>query len=213
VASDAVGRAALEAWQASLAASGLPTLGSAAGGDGPPRISFAAPLAAAFQGDAELADLWLTERLPIWTVREALAGRLPSGHAWVAAEDVWLGAPPLPGQVAAAEWSVALDLPPGDGPHLEPACAELLAAAALPRSRSKGGVEKQVDLRPLLADVGPEEGPRSTARLRIVTRFDPGLGTARPEEVVAALAERVGMPVPIGAVTRRRLILADPARD
>ena len=54
-----------------------------------------------------------------------------------------------------------------------------------------------------MADAGPP------VALRTRTRFDPVLGTGRPEEVVAAVAEAAGLDLVIGAVVRERLILAD----
>ncbi|MEA2519249.1 MAG: hypothetical protein QOF49_1329, partial [Chloroflexota bacterium] len=90
-----VGRAGLDAWQESLVGSGLPVAGLEPGGAGKARIAFAAPLPASVRGEAELADIFLLGRRLLWEVREALETRLPAGHRWVAAEDVWLGAPPL----------------------------------------------------------------------------------------------------------------------
>ena len=61
------------------------------------------------------------------------------------------------------------------------------------------------DLRPLLGDVAVESGPPVVVRAR--TRFDPELGSGRPEEVVAALADRMGAPLEMGAIVRERLLL------
>ena len=72
----------------------------------------------------------------------------------------------------------------------------------------KAGASVQYDLRPLLVDVAvADAGPPVVMRTR--TRFDPVLGTGRPEEVVAAVAEAAGADLVIGAVVRERLILAD----
>lgn len=210
VAPDAVGRAALDAWQVSLAASGLPVAGLEPGGTGKARLAFAAPLPAAALGEAELAELWLTERRQLWEVREALAGRLPEGHRWVGAEDVWIGAPPLAGRVAAADWRVEVEPPAVPAERLAEAARILVAARSLPRVRVKGGAEKRYDLRPLLADVavvaGPGGGP---CVVRVRTRFLPDQGAGRPEEVVAALAEAAGTTLDIVAITRERLLLVE----
>src|SRR4029079_15561766 len=104
---DRVGRMALDAWQVCLQDSGLPIAGLEAP-NGRARLAIAAPLPAMAGRVAELMDLWLLARLPTWQVREALASRLPEGYRWVGAEDVWLGEPPLPGQVAAAGWRLGL---------------------------------------------------------------------------------------------------------
>jgi uncharacterized protein DUF2344 len=171
--------------------------------------AFAAPLPAAARGEREWADLWLRERVAGWELRTALGERLPPAHAWVDAEDIWIGAPALAGQVAAADWRIELD-PPAVGAvdALEAAAAELTTARTIPRVRVKSGSEKAYDLRPLLADVR-----LGTAGAVVVvlarTRFDPELGAGRPEEVVAALADAAGLPLPIAAMTRTRLLLPD----
>ena len=211
VAPDAVGRAALDAWQETLVASGLPLAGLEPGGTGRARIAIGAPLPAMASGEAELADIWLLERSTAWQVREALADRLPADHGWVRAEDVWLAAPALAGRVAAADWRVTLaGAAPSDRPRRADAVRSLLAARSLVRTRLKGGAEKRYDLRPLLADVSIPDAPAQDAIVaRIRTRFDPEAGAGRPEEVVAALADTAVLPLVIGSIARERLVLAD----
>jgi hypothetical protein len=210
---DAVGRPGLDAWQAALADSGLPLAGLESGGSGRARIAFAAPLPAAAAGDAELAEVWLFERRPAWAVREALADRLPVGHRWIGAEDVWLGAPALAGRVVAADWRITItEVPPDIVDRLAVAARGLLAARSLPRIRVKGTTEKRYDLRPLLAELAVEPATGAAGLvLRVRTRIDPELGSGRPEEVVGALAEAADCPLAIAAISRQRLVLAgDP---
>ncbi|HET7703836.1 MAG TPA: DUF2344 domain-containing protein [Candidatus Limnocylindrales bacterium] len=205
VPAEQVGRAGLDAWQAALAASGLPVAGLEPGGTGRARISLAAPLAAPFSGEAELADLYLLERRLVWQVREALDDRLPSGHRWVGAEDVWVGSPPLPGRVVAADWRVDLGSSAPDGERLAAAVRSLVDARELPRVRAKGGSEKPYDLRPLLMRLDVA-GP---ATVRIRTRIHPELGSGRPEEVVAALADACRTELEPTRITRTGLVLAE----
>jgi hypothetical protein len=214
VPADQVGRAVLDAWQETLTGCGLPLAGLDLGGGGRARIAFAAPLPAAARGEAELADVWLLERRPSWAVREALADRLPGAHRWVAAEDVWLGAPALAAQVVAADWHIEIAGPGRDRDRIADAARRLIAARTLPRTRLKGATEKRYDLRPLLADIAiePEAVPPVTDGsivLRLRTRIHPELGAGRPEEVIAALAESADMEIDIGAITRLRLLLGD----
>jgi hypothetical protein len=125
-------------------------------------------------------------------------------------QDVWLAGPPLAGRVAAADYWVALTAaePPVSADGLADACAQLLAATTIPRERAKGGGTVTYDLRPLLADVRVvEAGPPVVLRTR--TRFHPELGTGRPEEVVAALADVAGAPLEAASIVRERLLLAD----
>jgi radical SAM-linked protein len=204
------GRDYFAVWEAALAASGLPIAETDAG-----RVRFAigAPLPAGTAGRAELADLWLTERVAAWSVREALDPVLPAGHELVGLDDIWLGAPALAGRVAAADYLVVLGGHPDVG-AIAAAADRLLAADRLPRERAKGGGVKTYDLRPLLISiaVGAHQGATDAAELlavRVRARIHPELGSGRPEEVIAALADEVGASlVPVETI-RERLVLAD----
>jgi radical SAM-linked protein len=199
-------RELVAAWDEAIAASGLPiVVGDPA--KPRPRVVFGAPLTVGMASEGELLEIVLTERLPAWRVREALAPWLPDGWSLVDLADVWLGGPALAGRVAAAEYRVTLGATTG-GASLERATQELLEARSLPRERAKGDGTVRYDLRPLLADVRiADPGPPVTLLVR--TRFHAELGTGRPEEVVLALAEVLGSPVTIDTIVRERLLLAD----
>ncbi len=189
-----------------------------AGLDGPrgrPRFAAAAPLAAAIPGEAELLDVWLTQRLPRWRVREALAAVLPPGHSMGDVYDVWLGEAPLPGRVTASVYRAVL--PPDADPAAVRAAAEaLLAAGALPRERRKGEAMIAYDLRPFVqaievaeVDAVPGGGiPIVGPTLRMTLRHDPEKGIGRPEDLLAALEEQVGFALEIRSLVRERLVLA-----
>jgi hypothetical protein len=152
----------------------------------------------------ELIDLVLTESWPVRRVRDALAPHVPPGWTLRDLYDVWLGGPPLGGRVSAADYRIELG---GalDTAALLAAARELVAADRIPRRRAKGEATVDYDLRPLLISVQVDQGPPSTVRTR--TRFDPELGTGRPEEVVAALADRLGSPLDVRSIVRERLLL------
>ena len=209
VEAELVGRAAIEAWQSALIDSGLPLAQLDA--TGRPRVAFGAPLSAAAEGEAELAEIFLAERVPAWRVRQGLAERMPPAHTLLSAEDVWLGAPPLPGRVVAADWRVELEAEGADRVALAAAAARLLATASLPRTRQKAGGDKAYDLRLLLDDVRVDPSPAAGERLivRIRTRYRPDLGSGRPEEVVAALGEAGRAKLVIGRMVRERLVLGE----
>ena len=78
-----VGRAAIDAWQTALIDSGLAPAQLDA--TGRPRVAFGAPLPAPAEGEAELAEIFLAERVPAWRVREALVDRLPTGYELLSA--------------------------------------------------------------------------------------------------------------------------------
>ena len=156
--------------------------------------------------ERELADIVLTEVCPVWRVREAIAGRCPEGWRLVDLYDVWLGGPPLAGQVVAADYRI--ESGGSDPAAVAAASATLLRARAIHRERAKGNGVVAYDLRPLLLRLGVEQaGPPLVVRAR--TRFHPTLGTGRPEEVVAALGDLLGTPLTTGTIVRERLVLSD----
>jgi radical SAM-linked protein len=201
-------REAVDEWERALEASGLPLF--RAPGRARPRIAFGAPIPARMELEHELADVVLTEFVPAWRVRDGLQEHLPTGWRLVDVQDVWLGSPPLAGQVAAADYRVQVT--GADASALAAAAARLLDASQLPRQRLKGGSTVHYDLRPLLADVRVNE-PGPPVVLRARTRFDPVLGTGRPEEVVAALGDAAGSPLVAGPLVRERVILAEDDGD
>lgn len=198
-------REVAEGWVAAIEDAGLPVAWTD-GARSRPRIAFGAPLPIGMAANAELIDVVLTERWPVWRLREALFDRLPAGWGLVDIQDVWLGGPPLAGRVAAADYRVVLA---GDVPvdRLRDGSVELLAAQTLPRSRARGDASVAYDLRPLLIDIAIEDGRLVTMLTR--TRFHPELGTGRPEEVVAALGDRLGASLQATSIVRDRLILVD----
>jgi radical SAM-linked protein len=204
------GRDYFAVWETALAASGLPIAETDAG-----RVRFAigAPLPAGTAGRAELADLWLTERVAAWVVREALDPVLPPGHELVDLDDIWLGAPALAGRIAAADYLVVLRGLPDAG-LIAVAADRLLAAESLVRERAKSGGVKTYDLRPLLVSIAVATHPGAAAgeerlAVRMRTRIHPELGSGRPEEVVAALADEARTPLETADTIRERLVLAD----
>jgi radical SAM-linked protein len=199
-----VGREYATAWEAALVSSGLPLVPA---DGGRPRISFAAPLPTGIAGRAELLDIWLADRLPAWRVREALEPVLPEGHELIDLENVWLGASPLPGQINGAVYRIT---PATANPaEIERAVARLVGASRLERERQKGGTVRTYDLRPLIADLkvvpADASGPLT---LRLTTRIHPELGSGRPDEVLAALAEVLGAPLDVAEIVRERLLRA-----
>lgn len=205
---DRTQRDVAEAWEAAIAAAGLPVaLGSDARSR--PRISFGAPLPVGMAANGELIDVVLTERWPAWRVREALTPVLPAGWRLRDLHDVWLSGPPLGGRVAAADHRIVLGgTGAADGPRLQGAMAMLLASGRVPRDRPKGDRTVTYDLRPLVLDVRlAAAGPPPVLVTR--TRIHPELGTGRPEEVVAALGDIIGEPLRIASIVRERLVLVE----
>jgi hypothetical protein len=198
------GRELGDAWDEAVAATGLPVYRPP--GRNRPAIAFGAPVPARMALEGELADLVLGAMLPTWAVRESLIRCAPSGWRLIDVFDVWLGAPALAGQVAAADYRVELD--GVDAARVEDAIGSVLMARSLPRERLKGGTTVAYDLRPLLADLAVlDPGPPVVIRAR--TRFDPVLGNGRPEEAIAALGEAAGVSLSVRSIGRERLVMRD----
>lgn len=191
-----------------MLASGLPVVLS--GTRSPrPRLVFAASLPAGAGAEADLADLLLHQARPVWDVRVRLLDHLPGGVELVDLFDVWLGEPALPALVVAADWQVRL-VEPQPASDLAAAAAQIMAATTLPRERPRGTAAGSYDLRPLVEHI---EAPGPAGEVSIRTRFHPERGVGRPDEVVRALAERLGQPLTIGRLVRSRLILDSPRAD
>lgn len=214
--------AAQKAWLAALAGrlgdAGLPLAGLEL--DPPrPRVTLAAPLPAGVPGERELVDLLLVERLPAWRVREAVADAGEAGTL-VDLHDIWLGEPPLPGQVTGAVYRVHVAAPPTGRPLgrlLSDGAVEMLAAPTLPRVRRKGDGAVDYDLRPFLVDIravpADDRSPRvhgiELIVVRATVRHDPEKGIGRPDEVLDELAARSGVHLQRLDLVRERLLLAD----
>jgi radical SAM-linked protein len=201
------GRELAEAWEATLAATGLPIHRAAGKPQG--RVAFGAPLQLGIAAEREPAEIFLSERVPLWRVRQGLEANLPEGWTLIDLFDVWVGGPALAGRVVGADYRVELG-PAVDRAGLAEAARDLLAARELPRVRQKGESSVAYDLRPLLADVSVSgSGPMPALRVRV--RIHPELGSGRPEEVVAALGDRLGRTLDVAAIVRERVILSGEA--
>jgi len=207
-ATDVTQRDVAAAWATAIEAAGLPLAGSE-GQRGRSRIAFGASLPVGMTAERELIDVVLIDMWPVWRVREALTPHLPEGWRLVDVVDVWLGGPPLAGRVAAADYRIELG-EVEDVVALQRAASELDDARRIPRQRLKGGATVDYDLRPLLVEVAVDPGPPPILRTR--TRFDPELGTGRPEEVVGALSDRLGAPLEARSIVRERLLLDEDLR-
>ena len=212
----------VEAWTTALSAAGIP-LAIGGGKGGRARISFGAPLPTGMAGEAELADLVLTERRTRSDVAARLAAGLPHGDRLVDLFDVWLGAPALAGQVVAADFRVTIRATPSA--RIADACSAVLAATTLERTRSKGpGRAVTYDLRPLVLDLAVAPGratddlagdsedhapDRDTTVVRMRLRIAQDGAAGRPGEVVLALGEVLEEPLDVASTVRERLLTGD----
>jgi radical SAM-linked protein len=208
---DQTGTSARAPLEAAIAATGLPVaLGRGQGTAARPRVVLAAPLPAGMSGEHELADAFLTERLPRADVWASLAATFPTGHRLVDLHDVWLGAPTLTACLAAADYRVEVTGATPD--EVERACAAVLAAPALTRSRTKGeGRVVTYDLRPLLIELSaaPAADGLPAALIRMRLRMTPDGAAGRPDEVVRAVADAGAGELAIVRTVRERLLTVD----
>lgn len=208
---DLTHREVADAWEAALDSSELPILRSE-GARPRAKIAFGAPVPVGMTAEREPIEIFLSERCPVSRVRMAIEAAMPAGHSLVEALDVWVGAPPIGGQVWAADYAV--DVPDPATPVLEAAIAAVLGAPELVRDRARGERVKTQDLRPLIAELAcatsrpPESG---AARVLMRLRHDPEHGVGRPDDVLAALSDVAGRPI-VGEMTRLRVWLAEDGR-
>lgn len=171
-----------------------------------PKLIFAAPLQLGMVAEHELADLYLAERLTVAGLRDRLAAGMPSGYTIVDLHDVWIGDPALAPQLTAADYRMTLlNVEPA---ALKAAVGCLLTAERLPRERRKETRAIPYDLRPLLLELraGPADpgalpldaDPAEAAGLWMRLRHSQDRGSGRVEEVVAALADEMGLRARVG---------------
>jgi radical SAM-linked protein len=191
---------AVHLWERAFRRGEIP-LATSAGFNPRPRLVFAAPLQLGMLAEHDLADLFLSERLTSPDLRGRLASGMPRGYRVVDLHDVWVGAPALAPQLAAADYRVTLFNVRHD--DLVAAVAGLMAADKLPRQRHREKRSISYDLRPLLLDAriqAPDPAAIAQATLDLAAvglwlrlRHSQDGGSGRVEEVVAALAGELGM--------------------
>jgi radical SAM-linked protein len=166
-----------------------------------PRLIFAAPLPLGMLAEHELADLFLAERLTRPDLRSRLSDGMPRGYRLIDLHDEWVGGPALATRLVAADYRLTLL---GISPErLAPAAGALLAAASLPREKRREKRVTAYDLRPLLLDLQVREDEVAAgaadgvgvpaAGLWMRLRNSQEMGSGRAEEVVAALADELGL--------------------
>jgi radical SAM-linked protein len=191
---------AVHLWERAFRRGEIP-LATSEGFNPRPKLVFAAPLQLGMLAEHDLADIFLAERLTSPDLRGRLASGMPRGYRVVDLHDVWVGAPALAPQLAAADYRVTLFNVKHD--DVDAAVAGLMAAEALPRQRHREKRTISYDLRPLLLEAevrapDPAAIAQATADLPAVglwlrLRHSQDGGSGRVEEVVAALAGELGM--------------------
>jgi radical SAM-linked protein len=173
-----------------------------------PKLVFAAPLQLGMLAEHELADLYLAEKLSAPDLRDRLTAGMPHGYRVVDLHDVWVGAPALAPQLAAADYRMTLLNVERE--ELAAAAARLMAAERLRRERRRETKAIAYDLRPLiielrvgdtdLAVAAPDGVSAGAVGVWMRLRHSQERGSGRTDEVVAALADELGLAA-TGALT------------
>ncbi len=173
-----------------------------------PIMSFAAALPLGASGLGELVDLRLVEpraneELDRWLGE--LNRQSPPGLGFVAAESLESADPAVTAVLTGARYALAWDAASETrSSPLRDRCAELLARDALVVERLHKKRTKRIDLRPLVLNVQPADGETLAALRRAkLPPYEAAVtaelaitpqGTARPREIVRALAGRADLP-------------------
>ena len=149
-----------------------------------PKLSLASALPLGYTSEAEMAEFWLKETLPIEDVAKALHKATPPGIMVHKVQTVEEKAPKLQVALSCAHFLISFREPQ---PNLVEKVAEMISAKSLPRERVRKGKKKIFDLRTLIlaAEVLPAEDDNHQ-QLSLELRAEPG-ATGRPDDVLKAL--------------------------
>ena len=149
-----------------------------------PRIQFASALPVGVEGERELLDVWLTERIDPEEWLDRIRANLPKGFSLHSIEEVPLDAPSMQSALRFATYEVQWD-ESLTREELESRVQALLAQSEIPRpKRKKPG--QTYNLRPLIETMTVEEDDAGRPRLRMVLAAG-SRGNARGSEVIDAL--------------------------
>lgn len=149
-----------------------------------PKLQLASALPLGYTSEAEVAEFWLKEPLPLDAVASAFQAAAPPGLMLQKAILPEEKAPKLQISLQSAEFTVTFKTPQ---PGLEEAVSEMLAAETLPRVRVSKRKKRNYDLRPLLLDAQViPAGEDQPQQLTLHLRAEPS-ATGRPDEVLDEL--------------------------
>jgi radical SAM-linked protein len=168
-----------------------------------PRMQFASALPLGFTSEAELADIWLEERVEPAEAREQMMSRMAPGLIVHEAWEVPLDFPAMQATTLEAAYLAKIDRSLIPATTLQARIADLLEAETCLRER-RG---KTYDLRPLLLSLSltDEDGTMLSVQMRLLLK--PG-ETGRPDEVMAAL----GLDPFAARLHRTHIVLDDDGR-
>jgi radical SAM-linked protein len=190
---------AVTLWERALRRGAIP-VATTEGFTSRPRIIFAAPLQLGMLAEHDLADLYLSERMTVPSLRGRLAAGMPAGYRVIDLHDVWTGATAIAPQLVAADYRMSLL--GVSSAQLASAVAGFLAAESRPRIRKRENKTISYDLRPLVLDLRVVEPDPHAVR---------ALSDRAGARAVAALGERADATGNDGAAVARHQAAATPA--
>jgi radical SAM-linked protein len=179
-----------------------------------PKVSFGLALSTGHESDAEYLDVELAQPIELSTLPAQLSAALPEGIDVVDAAVLADQAPALQEAVTAVEWQVVVAHASGaaaDPAGVREQVVAALALPALPTLRTRKGRDVVEDVRPVIRRITVADALPVTVTMELSTHPR----SAKPHEVLAALAEAVGAPDPLveaGALRTNQWIERDGAR-
>lgn len=149
-----------------------------------PKLSLASALPLGYTSEAEVAEFWLKEPMPIDEVAKALHKSAPPGFALHRAVTTDTKAPKLQNDLTSAQFTITFKQPHAS---LEDAVADMLAAEELPRVRVRKGKKRTYDLRPLILDATVTPATADQPQQLILHLNAEPSATGRPDEVLDEL--------------------------
>ena len=149
-----------------------------------PKLSLASALPLGYTGEAEMADFWLKEEMPLDQIEQTFINSQPPGIELHKVEAVASGAEKLQTSLTKARYTVTLD---GQFPGLEDKIAQLLSAETILKEKVKKGKKKTFDIRPLIFEV--KLAPIDEAgnqQLEMTLMAEPS-ATGRPDHILEEL--------------------------
>ena len=160
---------------------------------------------ASIPGEAELLDCGSIDRVPAW--RSARRSRPPCHPRSAWSRPTTSGSASPPCRAGRRRRCTARKSDPDASGRAASAAPRVLARRAVPRERLKG--DGAIALRPApFIEASRSTGRRQVA-LRMTLRHDPERGIGRPDEMLAALADRARCPVEARRSSGSGSLLAD----
>lgn len=143
-----------------------------------PKFHMAAPLPLGFNGEQELADIWLTEEVELVAMQNEINQTSPDGLNILSIEPIDLSAPVLQTIIDSVDYEIS-PMVEIDEIHILSAIENLLNQSHIERVRRN----KPYDLRPLIKGLKYEKSSRKIT-MQLLAREG---ASGRPEEVISSL--------------------------